>query len=93
MAKSGAYTDVYQHSRWSTILRGTRATVTPNRLPDVAGIRRDGKIDIVEFASSLNDRPDRIFDRNMAIWNQLPRRLRGSISVYDHLGNLVHEHP
>jgi len=93
MAKSGAYTDVYMHSRWTTILQGKGTTVSPSRLPDIAGVRLDGKIDIIEFASSIDDKPSKIFRRNQAIWNQLPQHLRGDILVYDHLGNWIHAFP
>lgn len=94
MAKSGAYTDVYMHSQWSTILKGKGVTVTPNRLPDVAGVRLDGKIDIIEFASSARDHKyGNLLGRNRDIWNQLPPHLRGDILVYDELGNWTQVFP
>jgi hypothetical protein len=91
MAKSGAYSDVYMHSKWTTILRGKGVKVSPNQLPDVAGVRTDGKIDIIEFASSKRDHQyGNLLGRNRDIWNQLPEHLRGDILVYDEVGNWTH---
>ena len=88
MADSGAYTDVFMHSKWLTILEGKGVSVSPNRLPDVAGVRLDGKIDLIEFASSKNDfLRGKLLERNRDIWNQLPANMRGDILVYDELGN------
>jgi hypothetical protein len=86
MANSGSYKSVYMHSKWSKILEGTRANVSPNRLPDIAGIRLDGKIDIIEIASKTDDLT-KLLERNKEIWNQLPSHLRGDIIVIDQLGN------
>jgi hypothetical protein len=86
MANSGSYSTVFMHSKWSTILAGTGVKVTPNRLPDIAGIRLDGKIDIIEIAS-LSDGLTNLLERNKIIWNQLPAHLRGDIIIIDQLGN------
>ncbi len=92
MAESGSYQSVYMHSKWSKILKGTGAKVSPNRLPDVAGVRLDGKIDIIEIASKT-DNLDTLLSRNRAIWEQLPEHLRGDIIVTDQLGNWSHVFP
>lgn len=86
MANSGSYKSVYMHSKWSKILEGTGVKVSPNRLPDIAGIRLDGKIDMIEIASKTDDLT-KLLERNKAIWNQLPAHLRGDIIVVDQLGN------
>ncbi len=94
MASSGAYTDVFMHSRWSTILKGKGVSVAPNNLPDIAGIRLDGKIDLIEIASSQRDfLRGNLLGRNQHIWHQLPPNLRGDIIVIDHLGNWSHVFP
>jgi hypothetical protein len=55
-------------------------------LPDIAGVRLDGKIDMIEIASKTDDLA-KLLERNKAIWNQLPAHLRGDIIVIDQLGN------
>jgi hypothetical protein len=74
LQNSGDYSDVYMHSKWSTILKGRNAAVTPDRLPDVAAVRWDGKIDIIEYSSSVGDRPQKIFDRNFGDLETAPSR-------------------
>jgi hypothetical protein len=86
MANSGSYKSVYMHSKWSKILEGTGVQVSPNRLPDIVGIRLDGKIDMIEIASKTDDLT-KLLERNTAIWNQLPTHLRGDIIVIDQLRN------
>ncbi|MFN9197978.1 MAG: polymorphic toxin-type HINT domain-containing protein, partial [Planctomycetaceae bacterium] len=86
MANSGSYKSVYMHSKWSKIPEGTGVQVSPNRLPDIVGIRLDGKIDMIEIASKTDDLT-KLLERNTAIWNQLPAHLRGDIIVIDQLRN------
>jgi hypothetical protein len=80
------------HSKWSTILKGKGLSVSPNRLPDIAGVRHNGMIDIIEFASKTDDL-SALLARNRAIWKQLPREMRGDIIIIDQFGNWSHVYP
>jgi RHS repeat-associated protein len=77
MAKSGQYERVYVNRGYRA---STGAKVTPNRRPDVTGIRTTGEVDVVEIPQAT-DVPAALRARNVTAQQQLPPEMRGRIDI------------
>lgn len=73
MAKSGKYNKVYLNRGY---IAATGEKVSVNRRPDIIGIRKDGKVDVVEVQSKT-DKEAILRGRNNEIIAQFPQNKRG----------------
>lgn len=79
MAQSGDYEYVVMQRSWRT----ATGRVSPSRaIPDVIGVRRDGRVDAFEVASRTDDRAA-LQSRLQDGVNTLPANRRGTVTVID----------
>jgi hypothetical protein len=76
-AKSGMYKEIRLNRAYKT---ATGVQTTPRRLPDVIGIRHDGKVDVVEVRSRTDNEKE-LRQRNQEAMKQLPESMRGDIDI------------
>jgi len=76
-AQSGLYKEIRLNRAYKTV---TGVQTTPRRLPDVIGIRHDGKVDVVEVQSKTDVRQE-LLERNEEAMKQLPESMRGRIQT------------
>lgn len=77
MAKSGIYDKVRLNRAYSTT---TGVGTSPRRLPDVIGVRKDGRVDVVEVPSR-SDNIVNLIQRNQDAMQQLPEHMRGDVRI------------
>jgi hypothetical protein len=92
IAMDGATSGDY---RYMTVQRNLRTTVgrlpglTNDDIPDVAGVRRDGRVDLWEVPSQGQRRPEMVAKLE-AILKTLPPERRGQIYVIDPVDPSAH---
>ena len=79
MAQSGTYEYVTMQRSWRT---ATGRVSRSGAIPDVIGVRRDGRVDAVEVASRTDD-PAALRSRLVDGMSTLPAGRRGTVSVID----------
>ena len=79
MAESGEYEYITMQRSWRT---ATGREVRSRRIPDIIGVRRNGKIDAVEIKSA-SDQPDALMQRLNEVMNALPDGRRGKPKILD----------
>jgi len=77
MAKSGDYVRVRLNRSYSTT---TGVRTTPRRLPDVIGVRKNGRVDAIEVPSAT-DSFKNLTTRNFEAMNQLPEEWQGMFRI------------
>jgi RHS repeat-associated protein len=77
LAASGKYERVYLGQSWTT---ATSGTVRSRNLPDVIGVRKNGKIDAWEVESAT-DNALALYERLKGKMQELPAAMQGTIKV------------
>lgn len=76
-AKSGKYKKVYLNTGYNKV---TGKKISPNRRPDVTGVRKTGQIDTIEVPQKTDLRSD-LIQRNQEAMQKLPQEMRGRIDI------------